>query len=99
MSTERVLAFVNRRHRRDYRLVGKLPGGFQSGAYRIRDASGGAVLKWTTKKSWAGRVVGAAPVVAAARSAGLAWSAKGSSRRCFLSSSCRPAWRRIPTQR
>lgn len=48
----------------------KLPGGFQSGAYLVRDGAGDAVLKWTTQKWWAARVLGAAPLVAAVRESG-----------------------------
>jgi aminoglycoside phosphotransferase (APT) family kinase protein len=70
-STVEVLAHVNAVHAMSYRVVRRLAGGFQSGAYELRDADGGrAVLKWTTDTTWARQVLRAAPVVERVRTAG-----------------------------
>jgi hypothetical protein len=49
VSTERVLAYVNRAHGTDYRILAKLEG---DGAYALEDATGGhAELVWSPDKS------------------------------------------------
>jgi phosphotransferase family enzyme len=76
-----ILRSVNRTHGTSYTLVGRLPGGYRSGAHLVRDRSGrDAVLKWSPDPSWARHVQRAAPLVAAARRAGWptpAWLAVG----------------------
>ena len=71
MRVSTVLAYVNATHGMSYRLVGRLAGGIQSGAYELRDGQAGrAVLKWSTDRSWARQVLRAAPAVERARLAG-----------------------------
>jgi aminoglycoside phosphotransferase (APT) family kinase protein len=75
------LRHVNRAHGTSYVLIGRLPGGYRSGAYLVRDQSGReAVLKYSPDASWARHVQRATPVIAAARDAGWptpAWLAIG----------------------
>jgi aminoglycoside phosphotransferase (APT) family kinase protein len=69
--TRRVLEHVNDAHAVTYHLVRKLAGGARSGAYEVRDATGGrAVLKWSTDVTWTQQVLRAAPVVDRMRGAG-----------------------------
>lgn len=71
VTAEKVLDEVNAAHRSSWQLLGRLSGGYQSGAYLIVDPGGRrAVLKWTDSPGWAPVVLAAAPVVASARAAG-----------------------------
>lgn len=64
-----------------YQLVRPLPGGFQSGAWLIRDGAGRqAVLKWTPLPTWAQQIQRASRAVAVVRRRGYptpAWLAAG----------------------
>lgn len=71
---ERVEAFVravNSAHDTRFSLAGRLPGGYQTGAYKLVDEAGRpTVLKWWTAARPLERVIEAAETVAAARAAG-----------------------------
>lgn len=76
-----ILRQVNRAHGASWALVHRLPGGYRSGAYLVRDDDGReAVLKYSPDPSWARHVVGTAPLIAEARRGGWptpAWVAVG----------------------
>ena len=66
-----VLDEVNAASGTRWALLGRLTGGYQSGAYLLRDRDGArAVLKFTDDPAWAPTVLAAAPVVAMARASG-----------------------------
>ena len=66
-----MLAEVNAASGTGWALVSRLSGGYQSGAYLLRDRDGArAVLKFTDDPAWAPTVLAAAPVVAMARASG-----------------------------
>jgi aminoglycoside phosphotransferase (APT) family kinase protein len=76
-----VLDEVNIALRGTYRLVRRLPGGFQSGAWLIQDHAGQqAVMKWTPDRTWAEQIQRASRAVADVRRRGYptpAWLAVG----------------------
>lgn len=79
----RLVAEVNQAHGTSFQLEGRLAGGFQSGAYRLRSPAGPAVLKWSPDSSWADQVARAARSVSRVRSRGYPtprWLAVGVSR-------------------
>lgn len=82
LGPERVLLEVNAQQGTNWRLIERLAGGYQSGAFLLVDSSNRrAVLKWTTSAAWAPVVLAAEPVIAAARACGWptpAWLATGS---------------------
>lgn len=83
LGTGQVLGEVNADLGSAWTLERLLAGGFQSGAYLVSDGRRRAVLKWTSDPGWAEVVLGAAPVVSAARSLGWptpAWLAVGRTR-------------------
>jgi hypothetical protein len=84
-AAQHVLAHVNRTHHFAYTLVGRLPGGYQQGAWLLRDSgssgssdsSGGsgdpgreAVLKWSRDSGSSEQARRAAPLIGWARKAG-----------------------------
>ena len=69
-SAGEILDEVNRLTGRRWRLINRFSSGYQSGAYRIEDEDGPAVLKWWDRPSWAPRVLAAQHLVAHARSCG-----------------------------
>ena len=79
--TAAVLEEVNASLRGTYQLVRPLQGGFQSGAWLIRDeARGQAVLQWTPNRTWAEQIQRASRAVAVVRRCGYptpAWLAVG----------------------
>ncbi|MFC0626819.1 phosphotransferase [Kribbella deserti] len=70
LATTRVLGELNAAHGTGYRLVRRLAGGLQSGAYEVAGPDGHAVLKWTDEPGWGNRVQRAAGLVREARAAG-----------------------------
>lgn len=76
-----ILRLANDAHGTRYKLVGRLPGGYQTGAYELADADGArAVLKSWVSSRPIERVAEAAATVEAARAAGWptpAWLAYG----------------------
>jgi len=68
--TSAVLAEVNAATGRAWQLHQKLPGGYQAGAWLIRDRHGPAVLKWWDQPHWAERVLAAASVIELVRERG-----------------------------
>jgi len=76
-----ILAEANRAHRADFRLNGRLAGGYQSGSWHVVDGAGRrAVLKWSPDRAWSAQVLQAAGVVAKLRAVGYptpAWLAVG----------------------
>jgi aminoglycoside phosphotransferase (APT) family kinase protein len=70
MDTAHVVTELNVALGTDYRLVRRLAGGLQSGAYELRDDRTRVVLKWTDNADWAPRVRRAGELVRRARAAG-----------------------------
>jgi hypothetical protein len=94
-TTESVVADLNVALGTDYRLVRRLTGGLQSGAFELTD---GVVLKWTGNPDWAPRVHRAADLVRRARAAGYPtpeWLAVGTTTRQPAAQP--PAWTQPPT--
>lgn len=68
--TQVVLRAINDAERRAFRLIRRLPGGFQEGAYEIRDGDERLVLKWHTKPTSIERLRETARTVDVVRRAG-----------------------------
>jgi len=68
--TLHVLRVINQAEGRALRLVRRLPGGFQEGAYEVREGRERLVLKWHTRDTPLERLVETAEIVDAARDAG-----------------------------
>ena len=81
MSADEVLDWIRERHGLSYTLVRRLHGGFQGGAYLVEAPDlTRAVVKWSSRRSWAPQVLRAEPVVRRVRERGYptpAWLAAG----------------------
>jgi hypothetical protein len=70
-SSKKVIYFINRTHGTSYRLLERLAGGFQCGAYLIENAEGEkAVLKWNYRKSTVEKLEQTAQAIKHARAFG-----------------------------
>ncbi len=75
-----VLGYVNEAHRTSYRLVRRLAGGVQSGAWLVAGSDKPAVLKWSPDPAWRDQVLRANRAVRHIRALGYptpAWLAVG----------------------
>lgn len=69
-NTQRVISEINASHDRAFVVMHRLPGGYQEGAYELRERERRFVLKWNTRPTSAERLREAAAVVDMARAAG-----------------------------
>jgi hypothetical protein len=67
-SSKKVVHYINRTHKFKYKVIERFSGGFQSGAYLLKNAEGGkAVLKWNHHKKEKKTVEEAAAAIKSAR--------------------------------